>query len=76
MAITSLSDGALVLFVTQDELEQLAQQVPACLLMRGRKAFPKAGWLVALAVVLLGREVCGLAGLLHDGLLLGWRHQQ
>jgi hypothetical protein len=76
MAITSLSDGALVLFVTQDELEQLAQQLAACLLMRGRKAFPKTGWFVVLAGVRLGREVCGPAGLLHDGLLLGWSHQQ
>jgi hypothetical protein len=76
MAITSLFGRVIVSFVTQDELEQLAQQLLACLLLRGREVFPESGWPVLLAGTASGREACGPARLLHDELLEGWSRQQ
>jgi hypothetical protein len=43
MALTPLLGGAVVSFVTQDVLEQLAQQQPAGVLLLGRQAFPEGG---------------------------------
>jgi hypothetical protein len=75
MAITPSRGCALRSFVTQDLLEQLAEQLAAGVLVLGRQAFPEVGW-PRVAKGLPGLAASALAGLLHGGLLWGWSRQQ